>query len=207
MKRVISTTLCLALLFSACRKSEIQEPQASNTTTDTTAFPATPPPAHPERGLLNSINNSNLIVTDWEPGTEWTRARLDNNTLRYTMTRGFHELTQQMLDNGAVLVFSKGYNFVDPSGMPPMGMPFYFYLPIERMNFPVYWEYIKKIGGVEIKLELKEDAAPWFSSGNSNMRMRYFIFTPEELQRRGLDARTARSLSYQQLTTMYNLAP
>ncbi|RYY40720.1 MAG: hypothetical protein EOO08_06210 [Chitinophagaceae bacterium] len=207
MKRGLLTTLSVALLFTACRKSEIQEPAATATTTDTTSFPATPPPAHPDRGQFSSISNSSMTVTDWEPGTNWTRTNGDNGTLKYTLSRGFHQLTQSMIDNGAVLVFSKGYNFADNGNMPAMGMPFYFYLPIERMNFPVYWDYLKKIGGVDVKLELKEDAAPWFASGSSNVRMRYFVFSPQELQRRGLDTLTVRSLSYQQLVDMYNLVP
>ncbi|TCZ73965.1 hypothetical protein [Flaviaesturariibacter aridisoli] len=206
MKRVLFTTLSLVLLASACRKADVAAPNDA-ISIDTTQFPATPPPAHPERGLLNNINSSNVIVTDWEPANGWNRSAGDNSTVRYKTSRSFHAITQALMDNGAVLVFSKGYNFADTSAMRPMGMPFSFYLPIERMNFPVYWEYLKKIGGVDVNLQMKEDAASVFNSGQGNIRLRYFVLSQQELQRRGWTPNSARTLSYDQLTSMYGLVP
>lgn len=206
MKRGLFTTLSLVLLVTACRKEDVTAPAATSTT-DTTAFPATPPPAHPERGLVNSINNSNVIVTDWEPANGWTRSTGDNNTMKYTTSRGFHAITQDVLDHGAVLVFAKGYNFADTSAMRAMGMPFYFYLPIERMNYPVYWEYLKKMEGVDVSLKMRDDAGSYFDNGQGNIRMRYFVLSPQELQRRGWTAESVRGLSYDQLTTLYSLMP
>lgn len=206
MKRGLFTTLSLLLLATACRKADMDQP-ADAAIVDSTEFPATPPPTHPERGLVSSINNNNVIVTDWEPANGWTRTIGDNQTLKYATSRGFHAITQSLIDNGAVLVFSKGYNFSDTSAMRPMGMPFYFYLPIERMNFPVFWEYINKIGGVDVNLQMKNDAAPWFDNGQGNIRLRYFVLSPQELQRRGWTPRSARSLTYNELTSTYSLTP
>ncbi|GAB4091880.1 hypothetical protein GCM10028786_08060 [Flaviaesturariibacter terrae] len=199
--------LSFGLLLSACRKTDLAAP-AEAEAADSTSFPATPPPAHPERGLVSSIHTANVVITDWESAGTWSRQPGEANTVKYGISRSFHEMTQDMLDNGSVLVFVKGYNFADSSTeMRAMGMPFYFYLPIERMNFPVYWEYLKKIGGVDISLKLLSDANAFYLAGRDRVRLRYFLLTQAELARRGLTPEALHNMTYQEISTMYGLTP
>src|SRR4051812_36591592 len=114
MKQVLLTTFSLALLFTACKKTDVAAPAETNT--DAVVTGSGPMGSQtPNRGLQSSLQTSSVRITDWETMNGWEKTTLGEAQVKMTSSRNFHEMTQNQLDHGAVLVYSKGYNFADAS--------------------------------------------------------------------------------------------
>jgi hypothetical protein len=201
MKRGLFTALSLTLLFTACKKADVAAPVAATNTGDQFIG------AGSSTGLQSSIHSSTVRITSWEPTGGWSKTQYTDDQVRMQTTRSFREMTQAQLAQGALLVFSKGYNFADATMDKPLELPFYFFLPYERMNLPVYWEYLGKLNGVDMSLKMGNDAMSSFTNAHDNIKFRYFILSPQELQRLNKTAQEMRAMSYEQLTTLYHIAP
>ncbi|RYZ00430.1 MAG: hypothetical protein EOO11_01530 [Chitinophagaceae bacterium] len=195
MKRAIFTSALMALLFSACSKKDV--------VADTAPLPQAQRPA---TGTLEATQGG-AWATGWENPVTWSPASGNDNITIYTTPRNFKQLDGAMLNNGATLVYAKGYNFSDASMDKPMGVPFYFYLPYERMNFPVYWRYVAKMYGIDLSLEMRNDQSKFFMGAQPGVKVRYFLIPPDALAQMNTTADAVRAMSYNDLVAMLHVAP
>ncbi|MDB5196546.1 MAG: hypothetical protein JWP88_917 [Flaviaesturariibacter sp.] len=190
MKRVIFTSLSLAMLFTACKKESISE---ENSVPEAIQLPNT---------------TSAAYVSDWEGvnSSAWT-STATNDELTYEFNKTISQVNTGVLRSGVVMAFAKGYNFADANMNKPMNLPFTFFLPYERMAFPYNWNYDKQEGSVKVGLTMKRGMQSEFLAAQNNIKMRYVVISPAYFAQTGTDAATLSRLSYNELMAKLNVNP
>ena len=112
-----------------------------------------------------------------------------------------------MIKSGAVVVFVKGYDFTGFSKVEkPLGLPFYFMAPDE--NSGTYnWHTEFKEGNINVALQMQGAMEENFLKSSNQIRVRYFVLSPEFLKEHKLNAQALRGISYSKLTTLLGVAP
>ncbi|WP_345255655.1 hypothetical protein [Flaviaesturariibacter amylovorans] len=198
MKRALFSSALVALLFSACSKSDAVAEMAP--------APENAQNQQPAGNTVETTQNGSW-VTGWENPSTWSKTAGNDNVSIFNTPRNFKQLDQTMLNRGAIMVFARGYNFADVNMNTPLGVPFHFYLPYERMNFPVFWRYVAKMYGIDLNLEMHNDQSKYFIGAQPNVQLRYFLVPPEALARMNMTADDLRQMSYTNLVNLLQVAP
>lgn len=180
MKHVIFTSTFLILLFTSCKKEEmsasVEAAQSSKTS------PAT----------------SGVYVSNWEvtPALNWQVSNSSEGSKVYNYTRSIAQVNNDVLNNGTVLVFARGYNFADLQMDKPMPIPFVFYLPYERMASPYVWNDEKKNGAVTIKVGMNAEMEKYFLANGSGLQLRYVVLPADFIEKNNLTIQSVSRLAY-----------
>lgn len=144
--------------------------------------------------------------TEWEEVPQWNRSA-SGNEVTYHFNRNTPQLESHMLKTGAVVVFVKGYDFTGFSKVEkPLGLPFYFMAPDESSG-TYNWHTESREGHINVALQMQAATEENFLKANNNIRMRYFILSPQFLEQHKLNHQTLRGISYTKLSAMLGLAP
>jgi hypothetical protein len=192
MKRITFTPLFSSLiLFTACSKTD---------------FPA-PPPADAVASLAQPAPRSGPVITSWEAAPAWSRTEGANGTLTFSASRNFPEITPDLLENGAVLAFTTGYNLASRAPQKPLGLPFDFYTATERVDLPLHWQFRSGTGEAGVSVTLQVADEPLFAANSGAVRIRYFVLPPQTVQKLERSAAELHNMSYRELTTLLQVAP
>lgn len=153
------------------------------------------------------IDNSRAFFsTGWEEVSQWTRT-VSGNDVVYHFNRNTPELEKQTLKNGAVVVFVKGYDFTGFSkAEKPLGLPFYFMAP-EEASGTYNWHTQSREGNINIALQIQGASEESFLKANEQIRIRYFILSPQFLKEHKLNAQSLRGISYTKLALLLGITP
>jgi hypothetical protein len=181
MKRVIFTSACLALLFTACKKEDVAP------TDDSAAIVAG--------------SSAGVFVSEWEPvpQTSWQMSTITNGTMSSSYSRATPQVNDNVRTNGKVLVFAKGYSFADTAISKPMSMPFDFYLPFERMAFPYTWLYDAGNGQINVAVGMRPGMERYFDNAKDDIKFRYVVLPYEYFVQTGLTTQALSQMSYEDL--------
>ncbi|MDB5253082.1 MAG: hypothetical protein JWP27_2251 [Flaviaesturariibacter sp.] len=182
MKRVIFTSACLALLFTACKKEDV------GATNDTPS-------------ALVAASSTGVYVSNWEsvPHDSWQSSATTNGTMSMTFNRATPQVNENVRTNGKVLVFAKGYSFADTSINKPMSMPFDFYLPFERMAFPYTWLYDAGNGQINVVVGMRPGMERDFNKAQDDIKFRYVVLPYDYFVQTGLTTAALSRMSYADL--------
>jgi hypothetical protein len=192
MKRITFTPLfSLLILFTACSKSD---------------FPA-PPVPDAVASVAQSAPQSQPIITGWETASTWSRSEGANGTLTFSASRSFSEITPDLLESGAVLAFTTGYNLASRAPQKPLGLPFDFYTATERFDQPLHWQFESSAAEARISVNLQPEDESLFAANSGAIRIRYFVLPPGALQHLERTPAQLRNMSYRELTNLLQVAP
>lgn len=183
MKRTIFTSACFVLLFASCKKEDIAR-------TDDTVD-----------AIQLQSSASSAFVSDWEPvpAASWQSTSSADGKMKYSYNRATPQLNASALRGGFVMAYAKGYNFIDQNMDKPMGLPFTFYLPYERMMHPYIWNIDKEQGGILVGLDMNKSMSQEFITGQNNIKMRYVVISPTYFTQNNITAQELGKLTYPQL--------
>lgn len=203
MKKII-TPLCLLLAFTACKKQDLRSkgvPQESPTqlqTADSRTLDGS--------GALKT-SGTGYYITDWIGGQKWSASQSDKSNYLFINDQIIKQLDQSTLDKGAVLVFNKGYSFgASSSDQKPLGLPYYYYLPYERMAFPIRWESKLSVGHIYTVGSMNAYQAKMFIGAQDKFFTRYFVISPDYLKKYGLTSEKLHSMSYADLVKLFEVS-
>jgi len=159
-------------------------------------------------GFFNPAEPHTVYLSEWEAVPAWQLTAV-KGTLFATYTRQLPQISSDILDEGVVLLFARGYDFeaVSRGEEKPVGLPFYMTLSNESMPQPFAWSYEAKKGKVQVALSMQEALERGFQSARNDIRLRYFVLPSQFLQEHKLTPMAARNLSYNQLVTLLNTTP
>lgn len=149
-----------------------------------------------------AAKNSSLMATGWEPVRSWHKTtNADKLTLIYE--RSLPEVSKEVVDQGAVLVFAKGYNF---SAMKmkekPMRLPFVYFSPVENEAGAYQWIPEAQTGKVVLTLSLPTQQEANFSNFKDQVLVRYFVVRPEFLKQHNLTLAQLKALGYKEFIAL-----
>lgn len=147
------------------------------------------------------------FVSGWEVAPAW-QSSASNGITTYTFRRSTPQLTREQAMTGALVVYTKGYDFEGATkGDKPLVMPFTWIPADERYMHPYKWYYEGSDKLVSVGVQMHPTMEPKFNSSTENIRMRYFVLSPDFMKAHKLDGPAVRKLSYATLTEMLNVAP
>lgn len=151
---------------------------------------------------------SAVYTSDWETVPGWQLAE-GPGSLLFTFSRSLEQVSSSDLKEGVVVVFAKGYDFekVSAAEEKPLGLPFYMTLANETALHPYAWSYSSEEKRVTIGLSMDSSLKPGFEQAQSDIRIRFFVLTPDFLQQHKLTAMAVRKMPYGQLVALLNIAP
>ena len=89
--------------------------------------------------FTNTGTAPSAFTSGWESSSSW-HSGIINGLQNYSFNRTTRQVSQSVINNGLVLAFVKGYNFLGTGGDDkPIGTPFYFSLAEERFVHPYYY--------------------------------------------------------------------
>lgn len=140
-----------------------------------------------------------VFISDWEPATSWATFK-NQEIIQYSLKRILPELQLKQLKESQLIVFVKGYQFKDTAPTEkPLSLPFYFFIPEENALKPIYWNYTRSAGKVDIMLQAPLELEEKLSQTKGKVLFRYFILDKAFLKQQKLSPKALRNLSYQQL--------
>lgn len=147
-----------------------------------------------------------FFSTDWEEVPQWSRTTSGNDVV-YSFNRNTPELEQRTVNGGAVVVFVKGYDFTGFSKVEkPLGLPFYFMAP-EGNSGTYNWNTEYNAGNINVALRMQGGMEENFLKANNQVRIRYFILSPQFMKENKLNAQALRGISYTKLAALLGIAP
>ena len=157
--------------------------------------------------LTTSSTAATAFASQWESSPSWTSA-VTNGLQNYSFNRATRQVSQEVINNGLVLAFAKGYNFLGTGGDDkPIGLPFYFSLAAERFMHPYYYYLYLNEGNIKTNVSMHTELMSPFTSGKSSLQFRYFVLTPEFLAKHNLSTAAAKNKSYNELVALLNTNP
>lgn len=146
--------------------------------------------------------------SEWESVSAW-QVTEGKGTLLASYTRQLPQVTSDLLKEGVILLFAKGYDFegISKAEEKPIGLPFYMALASELVPHPYAWSYGVEEGKVEVGVHMHQDLKKGFDASASDIRLRFFVLPSAFLQQHKLTPMAARKLSYSQLVALLNTTP
>lgn len=193
MNRGIFTSALLATaLFTACTKENLVDFDLnSQSKTEFTISPTAP----------------SVYASAWESSASW-QSGLVNGLQNYSFNRPTRQVSQSVMNNGLVLAFAKGYNFLGTGeDDKPIGTPFYFSLAEERFVHPYYYYLHLTEGNIKTNVSMHATLESPFASGKNNLQFRYFVIPPEFLSKYSLSASTVKNKSYDEIVSLLHTTP
>jgi hypothetical protein len=179
-------TLAAATILLACNKNSNEESQVLG-----------------ESGTRNSTAN----VSNWESVNSWNETT-DNGMKIYYTTRANTAINPDIVSKGAVVVYSKGYNFSNvPMENPPMPLPWYYYIPWERMAYPYYYDIDVKDGENTIAIKMHPDLERDYMSNRQNLSFRTFVLPEGFLKKHNMTREQAKTMPYSEMARMAGVTP
>jgi hypothetical protein len=182
-----------SILFASCSKDK----SISNTNPDT-----------PIRATA-AINKFNYI-SEWESGYSWTTSDSAGYKI-YAHERNTPQLTSDIINNGAVLIWSK--NFIDDNGQritKPQLLPFHVLPALGRPAYDNFWYYMLNDSRITMKYRTNKyqyaGGDTYIPLPDTDVQFRYFLLSASDLSGAGYDQNTIRQLSYDQLADKFGVA-
>lgn len=148
-----------------------------------------------------------VFVSAWESSSSWQSGSV-NGLQNYSYNRPTRQVSQSVMNNGLVLAFAKGYNFLGTGGDDkPIGTPFYFSLAEERFVHPYYYYLYLTEGNIKTNVSMHSTLETPFASGKNNLQFRYFVIPPEFLSKNNLSASAVKNKSYEEIVSLLNTSP
>lgn len=191
MKHVIFTSTFLILFFTSCKKEQISASVEA------------------AQSLNTSPSTSAVYVSNWEmtPALNWQLTTASEGNKVYHYTRSIAQVNNDVLNNGTVLIFARGYNFADLQMNKPMPIPFVFYLPYERMASPYVWNDEKRNGAVTIQVGMNTEMEKYFLTSGSGLQLRYVVLPADFIEKNNLTVQSVSRLSYLDLVQKLGVNP
>jgi|GEM_PF-4020086 len=187
MKNVISTLAATTILLSSCSKN------------DKELF---------EDSTVSSTSLASVQTSNWQPANTWQYSVGDDKEKVYSTTFSNSAITPEVRTKGAVVLYAKGYNFTGENApADPMGLPWYYYIPWERMAYPYYWEEDIKDGSATVRVKMHQDIEQAYLDHRKNLQFRYFILPEAFLKQHNLTQASAKQLSYQEMVAKTGTTP
>jgi hypothetical protein len=150
-----------------------------------------------------------LYSTGWETVPEWNIVSNTQST-SFFYTRLLPELKNDIINNGAVLVFARNLwdgnaslKEFDDVPEKPLRMPFYFLPYFEKPDYTEQWNYTASENKITISLVVK--GADKIVPPNKKLQLRYVVIPEKLLREKKQTAQAVRKLSYEELTKTFNL--
>jgi hypothetical protein len=187
MKRGMSTlALAVSIFFISCTKDDLETDLVEQTAM------ASPAPN---------------FVSGWESAPTWQNA-LSNGLSVFSYKRNIPQLTRDILAKGAVVVWTRGYDIEGSTKTDkPLGIPFTWIPADERYMHPYTWFYSSSENEVAVGVEMHPQMTDLFQAAKGNVKLRYFLITPEFMAANHLTRPALRSMSYDKLIALLNVAP
>lgn len=136
----------------------------------------------------------------WEGVAEWSLNEASGSK-NYFFNRSTPELTQAALDEGAVMVYAKGYDFEGFSKSPerPLSLPFYFLSTDEQSPHAYAWRTENSAGSIKVSLHMHDQLEKVYLDARQNIKLRYIILSKDFLQKHHLTTQSVRSKRYKEL--------
>ncbi|HYH16143.1 MAG TPA: hypothetical protein VD794_13030 [Flavisolibacter sp.] len=147
---------------------------------------------------------SKSFISEWETASSWQQSSF-NGKHQYTLKRMLPLLNKSILEEGVVLVFTKGYTFLSKKVDKPLSLPFYFFM--ENANMPLHWSVKPTLGTLEVELQVPSDNEQAFLKEKNELQLRYILLEKEFLKNKKLTPQTVRNMSYQQVVALLSIAP
>lgn len=158
---------------------------------------------------ISTASKTNTTVSNWESGFSWSQ--MDSSGYKvYFHDRASAELTSDILNGGAVLVWAKNVKADDGSLITkPMKLPFHVLPEFGRPAYDNYWYYTTTTGNLKIefrssKFRFSTDPVP---APDASVQSRYFFIPQSDLNKWGYDANSITHLTYEQLTDIVGIEP
>jgi hypothetical protein len=178
MKSLTFTLFFVLLLFSSCRKNDMAASLVN-----------------PEPGQVYVSNWENVSASNWKTTHD------SDGTATYTYVRETPQLSNGVMSDGVVAVYTKGYSFNEMSVSKPMNLPFLFYTN-EHQSVPFAWEMAKKQGMVDVMVKMPVTDENQFIQGQSGVQFRYIVIPREFLLKNNLTNTGISKMSYEQLSEL-----
>jgi hypothetical protein len=192
MKRITFTPLfSFLILFTACSKSD---------------FPAAPAP-EAVASFAQATPQTAAVITGWETARAWSRSVDPNGTVTFSAARAISAITPELLEQGAVLVFTTGYNLASRAPQKPLGLPFDFYTATERFDQPLHWKFDSRPGAAGVSVNLQPGDETLFASSSGAIRLRYFVLPPTVLQDLKRTPEELHNMSYREVAALLGVTP
>lgn len=166
-------------------------------------------PSRPLPLFSAPVNTPAMVYSsDWETVPAWQLAE-GSGSLLYTYIRPLEQASPEVIKEGVVLVFARGYDFVSVSKAEekPLGLPFYMALANENVVYPYAWSYSPQERKVTIGLSMDSSLQSGFMQAGKDIQLRFFVLSPGFLKQYKLTAKAARSIPYNRLVDLLNTTP
>lgn len=185
-------TLCIAVtaLFLSCSKNDISNENMVKALADT----------EPNAASVS-------VITGWEGGYSWQQS--DSSDYRiFSFDRSLPGLNQDIIRNGAVLVFVKNIILEDDRRVnKPIRIPFHVLPSLGKPGYDQVWYHVNSPGHVKLKYRTnKHKYGIAAEVPDQYVEARYFIISPNDLTRYKLTPASVSRLNYQQLISLLGAA-
>ena len=185
-KGMFTLALAITAILTACTKDSILEEPIV-------------------KGFASEPVASASVVTSWENGYNWTRTDSSDYRL-FTYTRLVPGLDQDILSNGAILVFVKNIPLEDDRRVnKPIRIPFHVLPSFGKPGYDQVWYNQNMIGKILVKYRTnKHKYGIEAEIPDHGVQVRYFIISPSDLKRYGHTPVSISRLNYQELIHLLN---
>ncbi len=157
-----------------------------------------------ERPAAAAMGN---FVSGWETIPSWQSSTSNGVTL-FSFKRSTPQLSRPMLEKGAVVVWTKGYDFEGVTkGDKPLGMPFTWIPADEKYMYPYIWSYQVSEKNVAVGVQMHSMMEPIFTNSKDAIWMRFFVLSEDFLTAHGMSRADVGKLTYDKLVSMLNVQP
>jgi hypothetical protein len=146
-------------------------------------------------------------ISDWEGGNSWTLSDSASYKI-YLHEKNIPELTGSILANGAVLVWARNYAKDNGERMSkPQLLPIHVLPEQGRPAYDNYWYYLLNDSKITVKYRtnkyLYAGGSTFIPLPDSDVQLRYFVLSADDLAAAGYNQNTVRQLSYDQLVDKF----
>ena len=189
MKIVIFTlSVILYAAFISCSKNDITEDSIVK------GFASTEPAA------------SVTVITGWEAGWPWNQSDSSDYKV-FSVDRAVPSLNQDILRNGAVLVFIKNFMLEDDRRVnKPVRIPFHVLPSFGKPGYDQAWYHINTPGHIILKYRTnKHKFGIEAEIPDQQVESRFFIISPSDLRKYNHSPASISRLTYQQLIDLLDV--
>lgn len=147
------------------------------------------------------------VVSSWEGGYHWNRTDSSDYRL-FTYTRPVPGLNQDILNNGAVLVYVKNIPIEDDRRLnKPIRIPFHVLPSFGKPGYDQVWYNQNMIGKILVKYRTnKHKYGIEAEVPDDAVQVRYFIISPADLKRYNHTPVSIARLNYSEVTDLLGAA-
>lgn len=177
MKSGIFTSSIILLLFTACTKEDMAV------------------------SLADTQKSNTPFVSKWEKaGSNWQSTQSEG-IVTYTHKRATPQMTGEIMNDGYVTVYTRGYTGGDMTMSKPTGMPFLFY-GSDQQAAPYAWEIVKGNQRIDVMVKMAIPQQEQFVQGQNGVEFRYMVVPREFILKHSLSTAQMAKMSYQQLADL-----